>query len=88
MKRETISAALNLLDERHIRETACFDPGLSGDPPERIEPMKVKRLFTFVLAAALLLALGAAAYAISGVHAARQQEIRSDLQIAASGTDS
>ena len=88
MKRETISAALNLLDERHIRATERFDPGLSGDPPERIEPMKVKRIFTFVLAAALLLALGAAAYAISGIHAARQQEIRNDLQIAASGTDS
>ena len=40
-----------------------------------------KRLFTLALAAALLLALGAAAYAVWSIHISRQQELRTDLKI-------
>ena len=40
-----------------------------------------KRLFTLALAAALLLALGAAAYAVWSIHISRQQDLRSDLKI-------
>ena len=40
-----------------------------------------KRLFTLALAAALLLALGAAAWAVWSIHISRQQDLRSDLKI-------
>ena len=40
-----------------------------------------KRIFTLALAAALLLALGAAAYAVWSVHISRQQDLRTDLKI-------
>ena len=46
-----------------------------------IAHMKPKRLFTLALAAALILSLGIAAYAVWSIHIARQQEIRSDLKI-------
>lgn len=63
MKREIISQALNALDERHISETAVFDPKLMQSSPERSARVKTKRIITLALAAALILALGAAAYA-------------------------
>ena len=66
MKRETISLALNRLDERHISDTMVFSPGTMQDSPERIVFMKKKRIITFALAAVLMLALGISAYAIWG----------------------
>lgn len=42
---------------------------------------RTRRIFTLALAAALLLSLGLVAYAVSSIHAARQQELRSDLYI-------
>ena len=67
MKRETISLALNRLDERHISDTVVFSPGAMQDSTERIVFMKKKRMITFALAAALMLALGITAYAIAGI---------------------
>ena len=64
MKRELISQALNMLDDRHISDTASFNPGAIQEPPERIVHMKKKRIISLALAAALILALGTAAYAI------------------------
>lgn len=87
MKRETISQALNELDARLITESAVFDPA-AASPPERTTDMKPKRIFTMILAAALLLSLGIAAYAVGSVHAARQRDLREDFQIEQSGTDS
>ena len=66
MKRETISLALNRLDERHISDTVIFSPGGIHGSPERIVHMK-KRIITFALAAALMLALGITAYAVWGI---------------------
>ena len=40
-----------------------------------------KRLLTLALAAALLLALGAAAYAVWSIHISRQQDLKDDLKI-------
>ena len=68
MKRETISQALDLLEERHVSATASFDPGAIQEPPERIVPMKKKRILSFTLAAALLLALSVMSLAQSGFH--------------------
>lgn len=63
MKREWISQALNLLDDRHIGDTASFDPGAMQKPPERILHMKKKRLISLVLAAVLILSFGISAFA-------------------------
>lgn len=81
MKRETISAALNGLDDRFITEAASYAPGGIQERPERIIAMKKKRFITAALAAALVLALGITAYAAWSVHNARQQEIKDDLKI-------
>ena len=88
MKRETISQALDLLEERHVSATASFDPGAIQEPPERIVPMKKKRILSFALAAALLLALSAAAYAAWSVHEAKQQELKADFRIAENNVES
>ena len=63
MKRELISQALNLLDDRHICETATYDPGTVQGPPERIVHMSKRRMITLTVAAVLILTLGTAAYA-------------------------
>lgn len=81
MRRELISQALNLLEDRHISDTASFEPGAIQATPERIVHMGRKRMITFMLAAALLLALGVTAYAVWGIHSARQQELKDDLKI-------
>ncbi len=47
-----------------------------------------KRLLTLALAAALMLALGAAAWAVWSVHIARQQDLRADLKIEESKVNS
>jgi len=47
-----------------------------------------KRLFTLALAAALLLALGAAAYAVWNIHISRQQDLKTDLKIEESNVGS
>lgn len=67
MTREQLSRVFCNLDERQITEAYQFDPDLYGRSPERIVHMKKKRIITFALAAALILALGITAYAI-GVH--------------------
>ena len=67
MKRETITRMLNGLDDRYLREAETFLPEAIQESPERISHMKKKRILTFALAAALILLLGAAAYAVTGV---------------------
>ena len=66
MKRETIAAALEELDERFICESAEYGPNSMQGLPERKTPMKTKRILTIALAAALILALGVTAYAVAG----------------------
>ena len=81
MKRETITLMLNSVDDEYISETAVFRPASIQESPERIVHMKKKRIITFALAAALILALGITAYAVWSIHAARQQELKADLRI-------
>ena len=80
MKRETITLMLNSLDDDYISEADVFCPESIQENPERIVHMK-KRIITFALAAALMLALGITAYAIWSIHVARQQELKADLKI-------
>ena len=63
MKREDVFEAVGGIDERYIAESARYAPGEAAGSPERIVPMNRKRLFTIALAAALVLALCAGAYA-------------------------
>ena len=67
MKRETISLALNGLEDTFISEAAEFCPEGIQETPERIARMKTKRIISIALAAALILALGVTAYAIAGM---------------------
>ena len=87
MKRETITLMLNSLDDDYISESEVFCPESIQENPERIVHMK-KRIITFALAAALMLALGITAYAIWNIHSARQQELKADLKIEESNVSS
>lgn len=83
MKRETISQALNGIDERYIDEAAVFRPAARQNSPERSAGVKIKRIMTIALAAALILALGAAAYAsdIFGIKTmVKNSEIPANIQ--------
>ncbi len=63
MKRESITLMLNGLADDYISEAAVFSPDAIQESPERIVHMKKKRIISLALAAALILALGAVAYA-------------------------
>ena len=65
MNRELISKALCQIDESFIAEAYRPVTEAASGSSERIVPMKKKRIITFALAAALLLALGVTAYAIN-----------------------
>lgn len=83
MKRETISQALNGIDERYIDEAAVFRPAALQNSPERSAGVKIKRIMTIALAAALILALGTAAYAsdIFGIKTmVKNREIPANIQ--------
>ena len=63
MNRELLSKALCEIDESFIAEAYRPVPEAASGSSERIVHMKKKRIITFALAAALILALGAVAYA-------------------------
>mgnify|MGYP007101918720 CR=1 FL=1 len=63
MKREQLSTIICNIDDRHIAEAYQFDPDLCARSSERIVHMKKKLIISLALAAALMLALGAVAYA-------------------------
>ena len=54
----------------------------------KVVPIRSKRIVTLAFVAALILALGAVAYAISSIHAAKQQELRSELYMDEHHTES
>ena len=58
MKRETISRALDALEDRFVTEAENYRPGAIQETPERIVRMRTKKLISIALAAALVLALG------------------------------
>lgn len=67
MNREQAFETLSELDDRFIAEAIRYAPGDSLTPPERIVQVKKRKILAIALAAALILALGAAAYALSGI---------------------
>ena len=70
MDREAAFQALSGLDERYIAEAVSYAPAAGAS--ERKRMMRTKRLITLALAAALLLALGATAYALGIVSMERR----------------
>ena len=81
MKRENLSNIISNIDGRLVAEAFRYDPDLCSGSPERIVQMNRKRIITFALAAAFILALGITAYAVWSIHFARQQELKADLKI-------
>ena len=63
MNREKAFELLGELDGRFVEEAARYAPEAASGSPERIVHMKTRKIITFALAAALLLALGVTAYA-------------------------
>lgn len=81
MKRELLSKAFGDIDESFVLEAYSPVPKDAASASERIVHMKKKRMMTFALAAALVLALSITAYAVWNIHTARQQELKADLKI-------
>ena len=67
MNREQAFETLSELDDRFIAEAIRYAPADAVKPPERIVQVKKRKIFAIALAATLILALGAAAYALSGI---------------------
>ena len=67
MNREQAFETLSELDDSFIAEAIRYAPGDALTPPERIVQVKKRKILAIALAAALILALGAAAYALSGI---------------------
>ena len=67
MNREQAFETLSELDDRFIAEAIRYAPAVAAKPPERIVQVKKRKILAIALAAALILALGAAAYALSGI---------------------
>ena len=63
MKREKLFLAVGAIEDRFVDEALRYAPGSASGSPERIVQMKIKRIVTLALVAALLLSLGIAAYA-------------------------
>ena len=70
MDREAAFRALSGLDDRYVAEAVSYAPAAGAS--ERKRTMRTKRLITLALAAALLLALGATAYALGIVSMERR----------------
>ena len=81
MKRELLSKAFSDIDEAYITE--AYRPVLedTSASPERTVHMKKKHIICFPFAAALIFVLGITVYAVWSIHAARQEEIKSNLKI-------
>ena len=80
MKREQLSDILGNIDDRLIAEAYQYDPARGGHAPERTVHMKKKRIFTLALAAALILALGTAAYSV-GTRTLEWYRLREDTAL-------
>ena len=75
MKRETITWMLNSVEDAYISEAAAYCPESIQESPERIVPMKKKRIISLAFVAALILALGATAYAFFGFRSVGTHEM-------------
>ncbi len=80
LRQEQISRVIGNLDDRHIAECASYAPAGAAASPERSRRVKVKRIITLALAAALILSLGVTAYAVKASVATPEAAQRVALQ--------
>ena len=88
MNRALLSKAVGDIDESFIAEACRPVTEDASGSPERILPMNRKRIISLALAATFILALGIIAYAAWDIHAAKQQELKTDLKIERNHIDS
>lgn len=75
MNRELLAKAFGDIDDNIVAEAYRPVTEAASGSPERIVHMSKKRIVTFALAAALILALGATAYAIFGLRSVGTHEM-------------
>ena len=81
MNREKLFDALADVDEAYIAEALRYSPEAASGSSERIVHLKKKRMISFALAAALILALGVAAYAVFSTYSTRVPEPEETFRI-------
>ncbi len=74
MNREKIFEALADVDEKYVAEALRYSPEAASGSSERIVHLNKKKIISFALAAALILALGVAAYAVFSTYTTRVPE--------------
>ena len=79
MNRYQLNRALTGIDDRYL---TMVDRKTEEAQTMRQKSIKSKRIFrTFLIAAVITALMGITAYAVSSIHAARQQALRADLKI-------
>ena len=79
MNRYQLNRALTGIDDRYL---TMVDRKTEEAQTMRQKSIKPKRIFrTFLIAAVITALMGITAYAVSSIHAARQQALRADLKI-------
>ena len=81
MNREKLFDALADVDEAYIAEALRYSPEAASGSSERIVHLNKKRMISFALAAALILALGVAAYAVFSTYSTRVPEPEETFRI-------
>ena len=81
MNREKLFDALADVDEAYIAEALRYSPEAASGSSERIVHLNKKKIISFALAAVLILALGAAAYAVFSTYSARVPEPEETFRI-------
>ena len=71
MNREKLFDALADIDEKYVAEAMRYSPEAASGSSERIVHLKKKRFISLALAAALILALSVAAYAVFSTYSTR-----------------
>ncbi len=81
MNREKLFESLAGIDEKYVAEALRYSPEAASGSSERIVHLKKKRMISFALAAALILALGVAAYAVFSTYSTRVPEPEEGFRI-------
>lgn len=81
MNREKLFDALADIDDAYIAEALRYSPEAASGFSERIVHLNKKKIISFALAAVLILALGAAAYAVFSTYSARVPEPEETFRI-------
>ncbi|MBR2581890.1 MAG: hypothetical protein IKD61_00695 [Oscillospiraceae bacterium] len=81
MNREKIFEALADVDEKYVAEALRYSPEVASGSSERIVYLNKKKIISFALAAALILALGVAAYAVFSTYTTRVPEPEETFRI-------